>query len=32
MNFLKYFWAQFIAEALGVILAKFYIFPNTSLK
>ena len=26
------FWAQFIAEALGVILAKFQIFPITSLK
>ena len=32
MKFLKCFWAQFIAEALGVILAKFQIFPITSLK
>ena len=32
MKFLKCFWAQFIAEALGVILTKFQIFPITSLK
>ena len=32
INFFECFWAQFIAEALGVILAKFQIFPITSLK
>ena len=32
MKFLKCFWAQFIAEALGVTLAKFQIFPIPSLK
>ena len=32
MKFLKYFCAQFIAKATGVILAKFQIFPITSLK
>ena len=32
MHFLKCFWAQFLAEALGVILEKFKIFPIISLK
>ena len=32
INCFKCFWAQFIAEALGVILAKFQFFPITSLK
>ena len=32
MNCFECFWAQFIAEALGVILAKLKFFPITSLK
>ena len=32
MKLFECFWAQFIAESLGVTLAKFQIFPNTSLK